>query len=118
MKKNVRQYLLADTDVDIILDKNNLQEIIDKLQKFTTEANVPASEINVEYSQCDDGWDEISFYYNRIETDEEYQERIAFEAKEDERRKESISRHYTKLRKELTELGLLDESGNLINSEA
>jgi len=117
MKKNVKEYLLINADVDILLDKDNLQQIIDRLQKLVTQANVPATEIKVDYSQYDNGCDEISFYYSRPETDEEYQERIEEESKQIERRKEFISKQYTSMRNQLTELGLLDASGNLINPE-
>lgn len=117
MKKNVRQYLVADDNVDIILDRNNLQQIIDGLQEIATQADVPATEIKVRYSECYEGCDEISFYYDRPETDEEYEERIKKEAEEFERRKAYISSQYTKLKNELVELDLLDESGNLVNPE-
>jgi uncharacterized protein YnzC (UPF0291/DUF896 family) len=117
MKKIVKQYLVSRDDVDIILDKNNLQQIIDRLQEVVNQADVPATEIKVRYSECDEGCDEISFYYDRPETDEEYEERIKQEAEESKRRKAYISSQYTKLKNELTELSLLDESGNLINPE-
>lgn len=117
MKELKAKYLLYEVDVATILDKDNLQQVIDGLQALATQANLPASEIKPEYSPYDSGCDEFSAYYERLETDEEYQERTADQAKYAEYRKKMKQEEYLRLKDEFTELGLLDDTGNLINPE-
>jgi len=118
MKKNKKEYLKCSCDVSEILEKDNLQQIIDKLQDFANQDNLSASEITLMYFQYDSGCDEFDVYYERLETDEEYQERIDNETKQKEYYEKMRLEQYLKLKDEFAQLGLLDESGNLINRES